>query len=79
MDCDTRPGRPDLCPTDKFPQKNTRYQVARENQQHRDIHKDTGSQMESSHPKTKTEMQCSKFGPLNGGRRFTMPGADPIS
>ena len=55
-DCDTRPGIPDCCHTDKFPQMNTRYQVAREDQQHRAIHEDTGSQMKSSYPKTKTEM-----------------------
>ena len=56
VDCDTRPGRPDSCPTEKFPQKNTRYQVAREDQQHKATHEDTGSQIESRHPKTKTEM-----------------------
>ena len=39
-----------------FSQNNTRYQVAREDQQHRAIHEDTGSQMESSQPETKTEM-----------------------
>ena len=38
-------------PIENFSQRNTRYQVARENQQHRDIHENTGSQMESSRPK----------------------------
>ena len=42
--------------TDKFTQKNTMYQVAREDQQHRAISENTGSQMESSHPETKTDM-----------------------
>ena len=39
-----------------FTQNNTRYQVAREDQQHSAIHEDTGSQMESSQPEMKTEM-----------------------